>query len=95
MLSLEQMIQRVNPYAELYVNYKNQIEELERQQPEGHVVSLSMHIHRVADVNRARGDYTERRYNANIAGGQIGAIFTENEGFPTDVFVCIFMYFLE
>ena len=83
---LSRMIVRVNPYAELFEKYQQQLKEQERMLPPDCITNLNMYIQRVNETTDTR-DYRLNRYNATTGGGQIAALFSDQEGFPPEVFV--------
>lgn len=81
------MVRRVNPYAELFESYKEQLES----DPS---VNLNMYIHRATNAVQTRSKTEAKRYNVNAAAGQIAAVFTaDEEGFPPDTYVNILLIF--
>ena len=81
------MIINCNPYARLYRNYREILNE--RQDSQGQPANLlKMYLYRPGD-RRPRGDYTTNRYNDRIVGGQISAIYTDNDELTDKYFVSL------
>jgi hypothetical protein len=75
--SLENFFNNHNPLASAFRNYRQELEELERNADGTYSRDLKMYLYRTGQ-DRAQDQNLVRRYNPNAAPGQIAAIYTEH-----------------